>query len=156
LRDKVASPNHLGTQHLAATGESQAVAAAIAGLVGLGFRESEARNAVAAIAVDGDGHDVADWSAPRSAGSTPRVPRDERRARGQPEELEAERVADTALRPRSLDDFVGQDAIKNQVRILGRRHWPSAGDALDHVLALWARRGLARRRWPRSSRWRWG
>ena len=41
-------------------GENQAVAAAIAGLVGLGFRESEARNAVAAIAVDGDGHDVAD------------------------------------------------------------------------------------------------
>ena len=32
-----------------------------------------------------------------------------------PEELEAERVADTALRPRTLDDFVGQAAIKNQV-----------------------------------------
>ena len=35
-----------------------------------------------------------------------------------PDELEAERVADTALRPRTLDDFVGQAAIKNQVRIL--------------------------------------
>jgi holliday junction DNA helicase RuvA len=60
LRDKVASLEPPGTQHAAATGESQAVAAAIAGLVGLGFRESEARNAVAAIAVEGDGHDVAD------------------------------------------------------------------------------------------------
>jgi holliday junction DNA helicase RuvA len=60
LRDKVASLEPPGTQHPAVTGESQAVAAAIAGLVGLGFRESEARNAVAAIAVDGDGHDVAD------------------------------------------------------------------------------------------------
>ena len=60
LRDKVAALEPPGTQHPAATGETQAVAAAIAGLVGLGFRESEARNAVAAIAVDGDGHDVAD------------------------------------------------------------------------------------------------
>ncbi len=60
LRDKVGSFEPPGTQHPTATGENQAVAAAIAGLVGLGFRESEARNAVAAIAVDGDGHDVAD------------------------------------------------------------------------------------------------
>jgi Holliday junction resolvasome RuvABC DNA-binding subunit len=43
-----------------ATGENQAVASAIAGLVGLGFRESEARSAVAAIADGGNGHDVAD------------------------------------------------------------------------------------------------
>jgi Holliday junction DNA helicase RuvA len=60
LRDKVGSFEPPGTQHPTATSENQAVAAAIAGLVGLGFRESEARNAVAAIAVDGDGHDVAD------------------------------------------------------------------------------------------------
>ena len=60
LRDKVGSLELPGTQHPVATGESQAVAAAITGLVGLGFRESEARNAVAAIADDGDGHDVAD------------------------------------------------------------------------------------------------
>jgi Holliday junction DNA helicase RuvA len=60
LRDKVGSFEPPGTQHPAATTENQAVAAAIAGLVGLGFRESEARSAVAAIAVDGDGHDVAD------------------------------------------------------------------------------------------------
>ena len=50
-----------------------------------------------------------------------------------PEELEAERVADTALRPRSLDDFVGQVAIKNQVRILVEAA-RQRGDALDHVL----------------------
>ena len=60
LRDKVTALEPPGTHHPAATNENQAVAAAIAGLVGLGFRESEARNAVAAIAVDGDGHDVAD------------------------------------------------------------------------------------------------
>ena len=50
-----------------------------------------------------------------------------------PEELEAERVADTALRPRTLDDFVGQAAIKNQVRILVEAA-RQRGDALDHVL----------------------
>ena len=60
LRDKVGSLEPPGTQHRAATGENEAVAAAITGLVGLGFRESEARNAVAAITIDGDGHDVAD------------------------------------------------------------------------------------------------
>jgi holliday junction DNA helicase RuvB len=50
-----------------------------------------------------------------------------------PEELDAERAADTALRPRRLDDFVGQTAIKDQVRILveAARH---RGEALDHVL----------------------
>ena len=50
-----------------------------------------------------------------------------------PEELDAERAADTALRPRRLDDFVGQAAIKDQVRILveAARH---RGEALDHVL----------------------
>src|SRR6202047_4965581 len=50
-----------------------------------------------------------------------------------PDELEAERVADTALRPRTLDDCVGQAAIKNQVRILVEAA-RSRGDALDHVL----------------------
>ena len=62
LRDKVAFTRAAGNSSTRpVTGENEAeVAAAIAGLVGLGFRESEARNAVAAIAVDGDGHDVAD------------------------------------------------------------------------------------------------
>jgi holliday junction DNA helicase RuvA len=60
LRDKVTSLEPPGTHHPAAGGENESVSAAIAGLVGLGFRESEARNAVAAIAVDGDAHDVAD------------------------------------------------------------------------------------------------
>jgi len=50
-----------------------------------------------------------------------------------PEELEAERVADTALRPRRLDDFIGQAAIKDQVRILVEAA-RQRGDALDHVL----------------------
>jgi holliday junction DNA helicase RuvB len=50
-----------------------------------------------------------------------------------PEELEAERVSDTALRPRLLDDFIGQAAIKDQVRILVEAA-RQRGDALDHVL----------------------
>jgi len=61
-----------------------------------------------------------------------------------PEELEAERVSDTALRPRRLDDFIGQAAIKDQVRILveaarqrgDARHGGGTGDeagAIDHV-----------------------
>ena len=60
LRDKVGSLEPHGTHHPAESGENEAVAAAIAGLVGLGFREHEARSAVAAIAANGDGHDVAD------------------------------------------------------------------------------------------------
>jgi holliday junction DNA helicase RuvB len=50
-----------------------------------------------------------------------------------PEELEAERVSDSALRPRRLDDFIGQAAIKDQVRILVEAA-RQRGDALDHVL----------------------
>jgi Holliday junction DNA helicase RuvA len=60
LRDKVGALEPPGTHHALVNGENEAVTAAIAGLVGLGFRESEARNAVAAIAVDGGARDVAD------------------------------------------------------------------------------------------------
>jgi len=60
LRDKVGSLEPRGTAHPIARSEKEAVTAAIAGLVGLGFRESEARNAVAAVAAGADDHDVAD------------------------------------------------------------------------------------------------
>ncbi|MGA7987789.1 MAG: Holliday junction branch migration protein RuvA [Candidatus Dormiibacterota bacterium] len=60
LRDKVGSLEPPGTHHPVAGSENEAVSAAIAGLVGLGFRETEARSAVAAAAVDGDAVDVAD------------------------------------------------------------------------------------------------
>jgi len=60
LRDKVGALEPPGTHHALVNGENEAVTAAIAGLVGLGFRESEARSAVAAIAVDGGARDVAD------------------------------------------------------------------------------------------------
>lgn len=60
LRDKIGSLEPPGTQHPVASSENEAVSAAIAGLVGLGFRENEARNAVAAVAVDGDGNNVAE------------------------------------------------------------------------------------------------
>jgi len=60
LRDKMGALEPPGTHHALVNGENEAVSAAIAGLVGLGFRESEARNAVAAIAVDRGAGDVAD------------------------------------------------------------------------------------------------
>jgi holliday junction DNA helicase RuvA len=60
LRDKVGALEPPGTAHPIAKSEKEAVTAAIAGLVGLGFRESEARNAVAAVAAGADDHDVAD------------------------------------------------------------------------------------------------
>ncbi len=60
LRDKVGALEPPGTHHPIVKSENEAVSAAIAGLVGLGFRESEARNAVAAAAAESDDHDVAD------------------------------------------------------------------------------------------------
>jgi len=50
-----------------------------------------------------------------------------------PAEIEEERVEEAALRPRTLDDFVGQRALREQLHILleaarGR------GEALDHIL----------------------
>jgi len=60
LRDKVGALEPPGTRHPVAMREDQAVSAAIAGLVGLGFRESEARSAVAAAASAADDHDVTD------------------------------------------------------------------------------------------------
>ena len=60
LRDKVGSFEPPGTVHPSSSKQGDAVSAAIAGLMGLGFRESEARDAVTTIAGDGDAHDVAD------------------------------------------------------------------------------------------------
>lgn len=60
LRDKVGSFEPPGTVHTSSSKQGDAVSAAIAGLMGLGFRESEARDAVTTIAGDGDAHDVAD------------------------------------------------------------------------------------------------
>ncbi|MBV8301581.1 MAG: Holliday junction branch migration DNA helicase RuvB [Candidatus Dormibacteraeota bacterium] len=50
-----------------------------------------------------------------------------------PDELDEERASDVALRPRRLDEFVGQASVQEQVRILveaARRR----GEPLDHVL----------------------
>jgi holliday junction DNA helicase RuvA len=60
LRDKVGSLEPPGTQHQTSSSQSDAVSAAIAGLMGLGFRENEARDAVTTISGDGETHDVAD------------------------------------------------------------------------------------------------
>ena len=50
-----------------------------------------------------------------------------------PVELEEERAAEVALRPRRLDEFVGQRSVHEQVRILVDAA-QQRGDALDHVL----------------------
>lgn len=60
LRDKVTSLEPPGTSHQVSGSKGDAVSAAIAGLMGLGFRENEARDAVTTIAGDGEAHDVAD------------------------------------------------------------------------------------------------
>jgi Holliday junction DNA helicase RuvA len=60
LRDKVGSLEPPGTSHQTVGSGGDAVSAAIAGLMGLGFRETEARDAVTTIAGDGEAHDVAD------------------------------------------------------------------------------------------------
>jgi len=50
-----------------------------------------------------------------------------------PAELEEERALDVTLRPRRLDDFVGQPAVREQLQILLEAA-QGRGEALDHVL----------------------
>jgi Holliday junction DNA helicase RuvB len=50
-----------------------------------------------------------------------------------PEEVDEERASDVALRPRRLDEFVGQAGIQEQIRILVEAA-RQRGEALDHVL----------------------
>jgi Holliday junction DNA helicase RuvB len=50
-----------------------------------------------------------------------------------PEEIDEERLADVALRPRRLEDFVGQPGVHEQVRILVDAA-RLRNEALDHVL----------------------
>jgi holliday junction DNA helicase RuvB len=50
-----------------------------------------------------------------------------------PEELEEEKVSDVALRPRRLEEFTGQTAIKEQVRIMVEAA-RQRGEPLDHIL----------------------
>ncbi|HZU76662.1 MAG TPA: Holliday junction branch migration DNA helicase RuvB [Dehalococcoidia bacterium] len=50
-----------------------------------------------------------------------------------PRELEEERASDIALRPRRLDDFVGQDGVQEQVRILVEAA-RQRQEPLDHIL----------------------
>ena len=56
---------------------------------------------------------------------------DERLASG--EEIGAEDELDTSLRPRRLDDFIGQDGVKQQLGIFLEAA-RQRGEALDHVL----------------------
>lgn len=59
LRDKLDGLALAGEPAPRAPSESEAITAAVAGLVGLGFRESEARSAIRAVAGDSDDGDVA-------------------------------------------------------------------------------------------------
>jgi Holliday junction DNA helicase RuvA len=59
LRDKLDGLAALGEPVAAPQSEHAAVSAAVAGLVGLGFRESEARSAISAVSASADDHDVA-------------------------------------------------------------------------------------------------
>ena len=65
-----------------------------------------------------------------------------------------EEALERALRPKQLDEYVGQEKIRGQLEIFieaaKRRKEP-----LDHVL-LFGRPAWARPRWRRSSRARWG
>ncbi len=64
-----------------------------------------------------------------------------------------EDAAELALRPQTLDDFIGQKQVRENLKIFiaaakGR------GEALDHVL-FHGPPAWARRRWRRSWRARW-
>ena len=73
----------------------------------------------------------------------------------EPGVLPAEEELDRSLRPKRLEDFVGQGAVKEQLDVFIQAA-RGRGEALDHVL-LAARPGSARPRWrrssPTSSRW---
>ena len=59
------------------------------------------------------------------------IAREERLATG--EEIGAEDELDTSLRPRRLEDFIGQDGVKQQLAIFLQAA-KERGEALDHVL----------------------
>ena len=62
---------------------------------------------------------------------------------------EAEDRLDSGLRPRKLDDFVGQRAVRENLRVFIAAA-SERGEALDHVL-FYGRPVSARPRWRRSS-----
>ena len=53
--------------------------------------------------------------------------------------LQAEDVVDRAIRPKLLDEYIGQPQVRSQMEIFIRAA-KLRGDALDHLLIL-ARRG---------------
>src|SRR5437773_11553852 len=50
-----------------------------------------------------------------------------------PEPLDDELVVETPLRPRTLDDYIGQESIRENLRVQTAAT-RSRGDVLDHVL----------------------
>ena len=102
------------------------------GLVGLGFDPREADSA----ARPGQGRDHRGAHRRRPEGGpvsdggirTPGVERIQT-----PEPLPAEDELDRSLRPRRLDDFVGQDSVREQLGVFIEAA-KARGEALDHVL----------------------
>ena len=61
---------------------------------------------------------------------------------------------DTSLRPRALDDFVGQERVKENLTI-GMKAATMRGEPLDHII-LYGAPGLGRPPSHTSSPARWG
>ena len=69
--------------------------------------------------------------APAARGSTAAVPEHERIT--DPEPITSDRELDRSLRPQSLDEFVGQESLREQLRIAIEAA-RARGEALDHLL----------------------
>lgn len=66
---------------------------------------------------------------------------------------QVEEVADRAIRPKLLEEYIGQPQVRSQMEIFIQAA-KLRGDALDHLLIL-ARRGWGKRRWLTLSPMKW-
>ena len=71
-----------------------------------------------------------------------------------PQPALGEEQFDRAIRPRSLNDYIGQPKVREQMEIfIGAAR--ARGEALDHTL-VFARRGWVKPRWPILLPKKWG
>ncbi len=71
------------------------------------------------------------------------------------EEAEEDIRIEGSLRPQSLDEYIGQEKAKNNLKIYIEAA-KSRGEALDHVLFYRIRPDLVRPRWQALLPMRWG
>lgn len=64
-----------------------------------------------------------------------------------------EEVADRAIRPKLLEEYIGQPQVRSQMEIFIRAA-KLRGDALDHLL-IFGCRGWGKRRWLTLSPMKW-